>query len=74
MGEFIRVYQSNILFQVEIVKGKLAANGIESFVKNEFVNNFSVMPINQDYILYVAEENAAEAERIINETGGDTEN
>ncbi|AMR40689.1 DUF2007 domain-containing protein [Elizabethkingia anophelis] len=73
MGEFIRVYQSNILFQVEIVKGKLAANGIESFVKNEFVNNFSVMPINQDYILYVAEENAAEAERIINETG-DTEN
>ncbi|MCT4204128.1 DUF2007 domain-containing protein [Elizabethkingia anophelis] len=72
MGEFIRVYQSNILFQVEIVKGKLAANGIESFVKNEFVNNFSVMPINQDYILYVAEENAAEAERIINETG-DTE-
>ncbi|WP_407533169.1 putative signal transducing protein [Elizabethkingia anophelis] len=73
MGEFIRVYQSNILFQVEIVKGKLAANGIESLVKNEFVNNFSVMPINQDYILYVAEENAAEAERIINETG-DTEN
>ncbi|HCD9234598.1 TPA: DUF2007 domain-containing protein [Elizabethkingia anophelis] len=73
MGEFIRVYQSNILFQVEIVKGKLAANGIESFVKNEFVNNFSVMPINQDYILYVAEENAAEAERIINETR-DTEN
>ena len=73
MGEFIRVYQSNILFQVEIVKGKLAANGIESFVKNEFVNNFSVMPINQDYILYVSEENAAEAERIINETG-DTEN
>ncbi|MCT4117912.1 hypothetical protein CMT45_11780 [Elizabethkingia anophelis] len=73
MGEFIRVYQLNILFQVEIVKGKLAANGIESFVKNEFVNNFSVMPINQDYILYVAEENAAEAERIINETG-DTEN
>ncbi|MCT3761452.1 putative signal transducing protein [Elizabethkingia anophelis] len=73
MGEFIRVYQSNILFQVEIVKGKLAANDIESFVKNEFVNNFSVMPINQDYILYVAEENAAEAERIINETG-DTEN
>ncbi|WP_407499723.1 putative signal transducing protein [Elizabethkingia anophelis] len=73
MVEFISVYQSNILFQVEIVKGKLAANGIESFVKNEFVNNFSVMPINQDYILYVAEENAAEAERIINETG-DTEN
>ena len=73
MGEFIRIYQSNILFQVEIVKGKLAANGIESFVKNEFVNNLSVMPINQDYILYVAEEDAAEADRIINETG-DTEN
>lgn len=66
------IYQSNILFQVEIVKGKLAANGIESFVKNEFVNNLSVMPINQDYILYVAEEDAAEADRIINETG-DTE-
>lgn len=72
MGEFIRIYQSNILFQVEIVKGKLAANGIESFVKNEFVNNLSVMPINQDYILYVVEEDAAEADRIINETG-DTE-
>nr|WP_260259117.1 hypothetical protein [Elizabethkingia miricola] len=41
---------------------------MESFVKNEFVNNLSVMPINQDYILYVAEEDAAEAERIINET------
>ncbi|MCL1667099.1 DUF2007 domain-containing protein [Elizabethkingia ursingii] len=68
MGEFIRIYQSNILFQVEIMKGKLAANGIESYVKNEFVNNFSVMPVNQDYILYVAEENAAEAERIISET------
>jgi len=68
MGEFIRIYQSNILFQVEIMKGKLAANGIESYVKNEFVNNLSVMPVNQDYILYVAEENAAEAERIISET------
>ncbi|AQX10611.1 putative signal transducing protein [Elizabethkingia occulta] len=68
MGEFIRIYQSNILFQVEIMKGKLAANGIESYVKNEFVNNLSVMPVNQDYILYVAEENAVEAERIISET------
>ncbi|PUB34749.1 putative signal transducing protein [Elizabethkingia sp. YR214] len=68
MEEFIRIYQSNILFQVEIMKGKLAANGIESYVKNEFVNNLSVMPVNQDYILYVAEENAAEAERIISET------
>lgn len=72
MEEFIRVYQSNILFQVEIMKGKLAANGIESFIKNEFVNNLAVMPVNQDYILYVALENAAEAERIISETG-DTE-
>jgi hypothetical protein len=26
------------------------------------------MPVNQDYILYVAEENAVEAERIISET------
>nr|WP_276520333.1 DUF2007 domain-containing protein [Elizabethkingia ursingii] len=68
MGEFIRIYQSNILFQVEIMKGKLAANGIESYVKNEFVNNLSVMPVNQDYILYVAQENAVEAERIISET------
>jgi len=68
MGEFIRIYQLNILFQVEIMKGKLAANGIESYVKNEFVNNLSVMPVNQDYILYVAEENAVEAERIISET------
>ncbi|MCL1664948.1 DUF2007 domain-containing protein [Elizabethkingia ursingii] len=50
------------------MKGKLAANGIESYVKNEFVNNLSVMPVNQDYILYVAQENAVEAERIISET------
>lgn len=67
MSEFIRVYQSSILFRVEIVKGKLAANGIESTIKNEFVNNLSVMPINQDYILCVEAKDAEEATRIIEE-------
>ncbi|HAY3549687.1 DUF2007 domain-containing protein [Elizabethkingia meningoseptica] len=71
MNEFVRIYQSNILFQVEIIKGKLTSEGIESYIKNEFVNNLAVMPINQDYILYVAEKDAVEAERIIRETSAE---
>ncbi|AQX13476.1 DUF2007 domain-containing protein [Elizabethkingia meningoseptica] len=71
MNEFVRIYQSNILFQVEIIKGKLMSEGIESYIKNEFVNNLAVMPINQDYILYVAEKDAVEAERIIRETSAE---
>ncbi|WP_407481384.1 putative signal transducing protein [Elizabethkingia meningoseptica] len=71
MNEFVRIYQSNILFQVEIIKGKLTSEGIESYIKNEFVNNLAVMPINQDYILYVAEKDALEAERIIRETSAE---
>ncbi|MDE5429565.1 hypothetical protein BAX95_01005 [Elizabethkingia meningoseptica] len=71
MNEFVRIYQSNILFQVEIIKGKLMSEGIESYIKNEFVNNLVVMPINQDYILYVAEKDAVEAERIIRETSAE---
>ncbi|AQX05938.1 hypothetical protein BAX97_10440 [Elizabethkingia meningoseptica] len=71
MNEFVRIYQSNILFQVEIIKGKLTSEGIESYIKNEFVNNLAVMPINQDYILYVAEKDAAAAERIIRETSAE---
>ncbi|WP_336664451.1 putative signal transducing protein [Elizabethkingia meningoseptica] len=71
MNEFVRIYQSNILFQVEIIKGKLMSEGIESYIKNKFVNNLAVMPINQDYILYVAEKDAVEAERIIRETSAE---
>jgi|GEM_PF-1664576 len=67
MSEFVRIYQSSILFQVEIMKAKLATNGIDSYIKNEYVNNIVVMPINQDYILIVAKEDAEAAIEIINE-------
>ncbi|QCX52570.1 putative signal transducing protein [Elizabethkingia sp. JS20170427COW] len=67
METFVKVYQSSILFQVEMMKGKLEAYGIDSYIKNEFVNNLAVMPINQAYFLMVSKEEAEEAEQIIEE-------
>lgn len=65
MPEFVRIFQSSMLFQVEIIKAKLAANGIDSYIKNEYVNNIAVMPINQDYILIVDIEDSEAALAII---------
>ncbi|GEM_PF-3577475 len=53
MIEFIRIFESYYLYEVEIMKTKLASRGIESYIKNEFINNVALMPVNQFYILYV---------------------
>lgn len=71
MSEFIRVYESAYLFQVEIRKGRLAAEGIESYIKNTYVNNVAVMPINQYFILYVSHEDAADAIKVLQEVDRD---
>lgn len=63
------VAQSTILVELEIIKSKLASEGIESYLKNEFVNNVVVMPINQDYFLLVDEKDYEEAVNIIHNTG-----
>ena len=65
--EFIRVFESYYLYEVEIMKTKLASRGIESYLKNEFINNVALMPVNQFYILYVKQEDAENATVIINE-------
>lgn len=67
MSEFIRVFESYHLFEVEIIKAKLNSRGIESFVKNDFTNNITLMPINQFYILYVKAEDVEKAYKIIEE-------
>lgn len=60
------VAQSTILVELEILKAKLASEGINSYLKNEYVNNVVVMPINQDYFLLVSEEDFEKAKEIIN--------
>ena len=60
------VAQSTILVELEILKAKLASEGINSNLKNEYVNNVVVMPINQDYFLLVSEEDFEKAKEIIN--------
>lgn len=61
------VAQSTILVEIEILKSKLASEGIQSFIKNEFVNNVVVMPINQDYFLLVDDEDFERATEILND-------
>ena len=51
---------------IEILKAKLASEGINSYLKNEYVNNVVVMPINQDYFLLVSDEDFEKAKEIIN--------
>lgn len=60
------VAQSTILVEIEILKAKLASEGIQSYIKNEFVNNVVVMPINQDYFLLVNDEDFEKATIILN--------
>ena len=60
------VAQSTILVELEILKAKLASEGIISYLKNEYVNNVVVMPINQDYFLLVSDEDFEKAKEIIN--------
>ena len=60
------VAQSTILVELEILKAKSASEGINSYLKNEYVNNVVVMPINQDYFLLVSDEDFEKAKEIIN--------
>lgn len=71
MLEFVPIFESYYLYEVEIMKTKLASRGIESYVKNEFINNVALMPVNQFYILYVKSEDSETAEKVIKEVDRD---
>ena len=60
------IAQSSILVEIEILKAKLASEGIQSFIQNEFVNIVVVMPINQDYLLLVNDNDYENAAEILN--------
>lgn len=67
MSELKIVYQSAFLYQVELAKSKLASRGIPSYIKNEFVNHVVVMPISQNYLLVVNENDWENALKILEE-------
>jgi hypothetical protein len=67
MSDFIRIFESYYLFEVDIRKAKLSSRGIESFVKNDLLNNVALMPTNQFYILYVDAKDVEKALEIIAE-------
>jgi hypothetical protein len=59
--------QSSYLYEIELLKSKLASRNIESFIKNEFVNNVVVFPITQNYELLVNEDDFQNAVEVQNE-------
>ncbi|MDY3363299.1 DUF2007 domain-containing protein [Riemerella anatipestifer] len=61
----VKIFESGFLYEVEIMKSKLLSEGIESYIKNEYVNNVAVMPVNQNYILVVDESLADQAKEIL---------
>ncbi|MDR7694995.1 putative signal transducing protein [Riemerella anatipestifer] len=61
----VKIFESGFLYEVEIMKSKLLSEGIESYIKNEYVNNVAVMPVNQNYILVVDESMADRAREIL---------
>ncbi|MBT0574222.1 DUF2007 domain-containing protein [Riemerella anatipestifer] len=61
----VKIFDSGFLYEVEIMKSKLLSEGIESYIKNEYVNNVAVMPVNQNYILVVDESLADQAREIL---------
>ncbi|MBO4232849.1 DUF2007 domain-containing protein [Riemerella anatipestifer] len=61
----VKIFESGFLYGVEIMKSKLSSEGIESYIKNEYVNNVAVMPVNQNYILVVDESMADRAREIL---------
>ena len=62
-----KLLQSSFLYEIELLKSKLASRNIESYIKNEFVNNVAVFPINQNYELLVNENDFEKAIEIQNE-------
>lgn len=71
MSELQPVLQSSYLYLMELAKSKLQANGIPSYIKNEFVNNIAVFPISQNYYLMVNENDLEKAQKILEETAED---
>lgn len=55
------------LYEVQIAQTKLESRGIQSYIKNEFVNNVAVMPVAENYILLVDEQDYDEAMKILQE-------
>lgn len=59
--------QSAYLYEIDLLKSKLASRNIESYIKNEFVNNVAVFPMTQNYELLVNENDFDKAVEIQNE-------
>ena len=55
------------LYEVQIAQTKLASRGIASYIKNEYVNNVAVMPVAENYILLVDENDYDLALQILQE-------
>ncbi|MCQ4156279.1 hypothetical protein PG294_11780 [Riemerella anatipestifer] len=39
----VKIFDSGFLYEVEIMKSKLLSEGIESYIKNEYVNPLCIM-------------------------------
>ena len=58
---------SSYLYEIDLLKCKLASRNIESYIKNEFINNVTVFPMIQNYELLVNENDFEKAIEIQNE-------
>lgn len=67
MSELKIIFRSAFLYEVEVAKSKLASRGIPAYIKNEFVNNVVVMPVSQNYLLVVNENDVEISEEILSE-------
>lgn len=67
MSDFIAIFQSSYLYEIELAKSKLASREVPAYIKNEFVNNVAVYPISQNYYLLVSERDAERAQKILQE-------
>lgn len=61
------IMKSIYLYEVQIAQTKLDSRGIQSFLKNEFVNNVAVMPVAENYMLVVDEKDFDRALEILQE-------
>ncbi len=61
------IMKSIYLYEVQIAQTKLESRGIQSFLKNEFVNNVAVMPVAENYMLVVDEKDFDRALEILQE-------
>ncbi|WP_417430446.1 putative signal transducing protein [Halpernia sp.] len=61
------IMQSSFLYEIEVMKSKLASRNIDSYIKNEYVNNVAVFPISQNYELLINEDDFEKAVEILNE-------